>query len=98
MKALADGLASYSLIQLVLKLLRVGVWVKSVLPLTLREAQGVLFAVQVKVTPGVCMLMYTEGSRAGARLFNSSTSGGVLKLKLSTEASLMKVVTVLRFT
>ncbi|CBN79756.1 conserved unknown protein [Ectocarpus siliculosus] len=46
MKALADGLASYSLIQLVLQLLRVGVWVKSVLPLTLREAQGVLFAVQ----------------------------------------------------
>lgn len=67
MKALADG-ASYSLIQLVLQFLRVGVWVKSVLPLTLREAQGVLFAVQVrnnacgwKVTPGVCMLMHPKG-------------------------------------
>lgn len=47
LQAVATGLASYSLLELVLQLLRVGVWAKSVLPLTLREAQGILFAVQV---------------------------------------------------
>lgn len=47
MKALATGLASYSLLQLVLQLLRIKAWVKSALPLTFREAQGILFAVQV---------------------------------------------------
>lgn len=47
MRELATGLASYSLLSLVLQLLRVGPWVESVFPLTLREAQGILFAVQV---------------------------------------------------
>lgn len=46
-EAVATGLASYSLLELVLWLLRVGVWARSVLPLTLREAQGILFALQV---------------------------------------------------
>ncbi|CAM9203456.1 unnamed protein product, partial [Hapterophycus canaliculatus] len=46
MRELADGLASYSMLHLVLHLLGVRVKDKSVLPLTLREAQGILFAVQ----------------------------------------------------
>lgn len=47
MRALSRGLASYSLLCLVLQLLRVGPRARTVSPLTLREAQGVLFAVQV---------------------------------------------------
>ncbi|CAN0023315.1 unnamed protein product, partial [Scytosiphon promiscuus] len=46
MRELADGLASYSMLHLVLNLLRVRPRDKSVLPLTLQEAQGILFAVQ----------------------------------------------------
>lgn len=49
-EAVATGLASYSLLELVLRLLRVGVWARSVLPLTLREAQGILFDLQVTPT------------------------------------------------
>lgn len=48
MRAVAMGFASFSLLELVLSLLRVGVWAKSVFPLTLREAQGILFALQVR--------------------------------------------------
>lgn len=54
MQALATGLASYSLLQLVLQLLRIKAWVKSTLPLTFREAQGILFAVQVSERMKIC--------------------------------------------
>ncbi|CAM9176650.1 unnamed protein product [Discosporangium mesarthrocarpum] len=46
MEALARERVSYTLLDLVLRLLRVGVWCRAVLPLTLREAQGVLFVLQ----------------------------------------------------
>lgn len=59
MESLAVGFASYSLLELVLRLLRVGVWVRSVLPLTLREAQGVLFELQVPYHIAVSSLLDT---------------------------------------
>lgn len=52
MEALARGFASYSLLELVLRLLRVGTWTTCVSPRTLREAQGVLFALQVEYSEG----------------------------------------------
>ncbi|CAM9217519.1 unnamed protein product, partial [Sphacelaria rigidula] len=45
-EAVAAGFASYSLLKLTLRLLRVGEWTKTVSSLALREAQGVLFALQ----------------------------------------------------
>lgn len=46
-EAIAEEFASYSLVKLTLRLLRVGEWTKTVHTLALREAQGVLFALQV---------------------------------------------------
>lgn len=53
MEAVATGLASYSLLELVLRFLRVGAWTRSVFPLTLIEAQGILFALQVPCSMGL---------------------------------------------
>lgn len=61
-EAVATGLASYSLLELVLRLLRVGIWARSVLPLTLREAQGILFDLQV--TPTLEAHRHTTGWHA----------------------------------
>lgn len=67
MEAVAEGFSSYSLLVPILRLLRVGTWTRSVSPLALREAQGVLFALQV--TRDVMGDGFARGSSAASGLW-----------------------------